>query len=354
VRSRRVKWAAVVAALVVGAGALAGCTDPRDLGAGVRSEAVDVNAAGVIVGNRTDAAGTTQAFRSVLGHGLQPLDGEHTATTQSRADASNDVGQVVGERDGVAVVWAPDGTRTPLPPPEGTTTEGRWNPTDINDDGFVVGYYGRARRVGPVVWNPHTNVTTDLYTAVGLANGINDRGQIVGYTFPKQGGDATALLWNPDGAGGWSPAEALPAPDGYTGGRAWRINDAGTISGEVLGAAGSASVLWRGSDHAVTVIPAVPGSVLEPQGLNGHDVVVGRLRGGVAPYETVAFRWAPGDAAVTRLPGLGGPDSAASAVNDAGVIVGSSTAVGSTDTRAVSWAADRDGAAPPRPLPGPT
>jgi hypothetical protein len=149
------------------------------------------------------------------------------------------------------------------------------------------------------------------------ARDINERGQIVGSGCSPF---CPALLWEPDGR--VRSLEDLPG--GVNWARARAINDRGESVGDANGTAGVEAVSWQG----VTVEP------LEPRGVEGFAFDVnnrGQIVGTVGMRDTGGRRavtWH--DHTPTVLPlrvGLdinpGGEHSAATAINEHGVIVGS-------------------------------
>jgi probable HAF family extracellular repeat protein len=176
--------------------------EPQDLGMGPYSVAWDVNAHGVIVGERQSPGSGQEAFArrpdgtvDVLPH----LPHGEFDTVQGSARAINDAGVIVG-RDLVhphlrAVVWAA-GTHevTALADPEGNTY-GRVQASaeDVNEDGTVVGWSGS--RPSALLWRAGTYELVQVTPngSGGAAYGINDRGQVVG----RDDTTGRAFRWDP-------------------------------------------------------------------------------------------------------------------------------------------------------------
>ena len=88
-------------------------TKLRDLGTlgGRHSRATAINAKGQVVGMSETGAGERQAFVWSERIGMRPLPG-----TDAIALALTDDGTVVGQAEGHAALWSPEGTRIPLDP----------------------------------------------------------------------------------------------------------------------------------------------------------------------------------------------------------------------------------------------
>ena len=159
----------------------------------------------------------------------------------------------------------------------------------INNAGQVVGTFGEnnSELYHAAVWNGTTVSVLDTQNKLSAAYGINNVGQVVGRS------TLGATLWQ----GG--TASALDSADGF----ALGINDAGQTT-VVLGAAASSST---------------------GRAINASGTIVGDVSVGGANHATL---WQGSH--VTELGTLGGADSVATAINDAGQVVGgSSTADGS-------------------------
>lgn len=168
-----------------------------------------------------------------------------------------------------------------------------------------------------VVW---TNGTPTLLATPGAANAvpyvaqINNSGQVVG-NIESPAGTEVALVWN-----GSTPTLLDPLP-GYTGySYATGINDSGLIVGSIFGDENLyySAVVWHGTTP--TALPTFSSQILGSRAVavNNSGVVVGlgAVPGGSSPG---AVAWANG--VITSLGTLGGP-SAATALNDRGIIVG--------------------------------
>ncbi len=245
--------------------------------------------------------------------------------TLTSINAINDRGEGVGhswnlfDADRVAVLWR-DGAVINLgveafmgvqASANGTSAEGINNKSEIVGTAFGVfnptGFYwkdGQLRSLGSRV-----------------AHDINERGQIVGEDESCGAAFCPAVLWEPDGR--VRSLEDLPG--GVNWARARAINDRGEIVGDADGTAPDVeAVSWQG----VTVEP------LEPRGTEGFAFDVnnrGQIVGSVGLRSTGGRRaviWQ--DHELMVLPSRigqeqdpGGELSAARAINEHGVIVGS-------------------------------
>jgi probable HAF family extracellular repeat protein len=255
----------------------------------------------------------------------------------SEAHAINDLGHVVGVRDGRPFLWR-DGQAIDLLP-DGE----RGDATDINDSDEIVGNRnGRA-----FLWR--AGVLTDLGTPPGgfnsFATGINDSGDIAGWS--NTGLGTRAFRWR---AGVMTDLGVIPGQ--FNGSRALGINKFGVAVGD-SGFMNTVAVRWRTdviepltdqfttavsiNDHGdiagffwtglprgflwhrgeFTEIPGLPGEMFfRPTAMNNRRQIVGNT-------DFQAFLWQRGQLVV--LPQLAGT-SGARDVNNRGQIVGFSAA----------------------------
>jgi probable HAF family extracellular repeat protein len=245
-----------------------------DLGTlGGYSEASAINASGQVVGMSVTPLPATlhHAFRSAPNGSPGPLvDLGTLGGTYSVATGINDSGQVVGYSSFTssydypyhAFRTAPGSAINPATDDLLTLGgESSWG-NGINNAGQVVGYsdlqagspFGHAFMTAAN--SPIDPETDDLGTLGGdysWAYGINNSGQVVGYA-STTGGDNHAFLYT--GGGMYDLNNLVPANSGWVFQTSTAINDGGEIVGDGL---------YNGQAHAFLLIPAIT-QTLSPGG----------------------------------------------------------------------------------------
>ena len=159
------------------------------------------------------------------------------------------------------------------------------------------------------------------------ANGINDLGQVVGFSSPKGDADFRATLWAETGA-----VTDLGTVGGSSG-IAYAINNAGQIAG-VSATVGrfNHATLWHGT--TVTDLGTLGGWDSAAYAINNAGQVVGSayLKNG---WDSHAALWSGNT--VTDLGTLGGDYSNAESINNAGQIAGTSYTANNALTLATRW-----------------
>jgi len=175
---------------------------------------------------------------------------------------------------------------------------------------------------------------TDLGTLPGKAQsraqGINDRTQIVGFSFSARfASDAHAFLWSNGTMADLHPVISLGGSASF----ASAINEAGHIAGDAttIGDAEDHALLLRGGP--VVDLGALGGTFSFADALNASDAVVGAA---TLPGDAIAhaFVW---NGSMIDLGTLGGSYSEAVAINNAGTVVGFSLVAGDQSQHAFLW-----------------
>jgi probable HAF family extracellular repeat protein len=255
-----------------------------DLGTlgGNTSSAASINQAGHIAGASTDATGNDRAFLWADGQ-LTDL-GTVSGYGQSRGNALNSHDAVAGQ-----ILGAP-------------------YPTSV----FHASLYqnGTMTDLGSLIPPPSSFSQSQGW-------GINDRGQVVGYSEALVNGNLRghAVLWDPI----LGMQDLTPTYNGVPDARAWAINNAG----QVVGALGSHAFLY--SNGVVQDLTNSTGISFSARDINEVGVIVGgqstSISGNNIAYGQ-AVLWQSGQAKLLgTLQGFGG--SSLGGINDFGQSVGS-------------------------------
>ena len=281
---------------------------------------------------------------ALLAHGVDGGDfasitdlGTLPGAFESRANAINDLGQVVGEswpsgfvERSRPVIWRRGERIRDLGALPGSEFVDSSPPSAINDAGQIVGMsQGHA-----VLWQD--GGIEDLGTlpdGFSGATGINDRGQVVGFGY----GSVFSHAWTWRRDSGIRDLGTLP---GGVVSLAAAINDAGQIVGTSdVGGFESHAVLWQ-RDGTIIDLGTLPGGTISSAtGINNRGQVVGwSYRGGEALNQEVhGFLWHDGSMIdLGALPG--GTFSSATGINDRGQVVGAANTADGT-THAFLWQA---------------
>lgn len=215
--------------------------------------------------------------------------------------------------------------------------------TGINDSGQVIGYSTNDGPFRAFLWE--NGVMTDLGTLGGThsqAWGINDLGQVVGFA-------DTNFVMNEYGhpyeqAFLWNKSQGMTDLGGPLGGSigeqslAYDINNSGQVVGgwlQLSSQLGRYAFLWQ--NGSITNLGTLGGLESRAFSINNSTQVVGESTFSSGDSDTHAFIWNDGKG-MTDLGTLkGGPVSAATAINDLGQVVGYSFTSGYQSIEAFLW-----------------
>lgn len=314
-----------------------------DLGAlpGGESSAAALNDYGVVVGTSTTAASTVlhavRWNRSSRITDLGSVDGLDTYAlgVNQRGTTFGIAEHCSSSYGSCSLRWSPDGILRRLP---ALAPGAESYPQAINDFDVVVGYAGGPDgHRHPVRWTADGRVA-DLGlppgAVDGTAQGIDNRGLIVGWA-DFADGRAHALLWD-HGNG----VLELPSPPGEVVSWALGITEDGLIVGDV-NTDGYHMARWQYRD----------GGIRPPEVLEADSYLYHMSRSGIAIAP--GLRWDRSGRVTELKPLHQGGGSYPNAVNNAGIVVGSS---GPSDGTATSVWWDRAGTPHefPKPAPSPS
>ena len=217
----------------------------------------------MVVGFHVTPDEIPHAFLWTPAAGLQDLETLDTGAVPwsffspiAEAWSIDEAGRITGMREGLAVVWHPDGRREDLGP--GVAR-------DMNDRGVIVGATNIVVEQGrAVVWRD--GVETVLPMGAGepsTATAVNTPGYVVGWL--TDGGTTRGFVWHETRG-----SVRLPA------GRALDVDDFGRIVGYVEAADGRHPTLWQLSmtvEERLTGLRAAAGRLLGGSSRRGQVLV---------------------------------------------------------------------------------
>lgn len=300
-------------------------TDLGTLPGDEESSADGISDSGVVYGHSYTGNGPLHAVRWVdhVIEALPPLPGH----VESRAAAVNEAGTVVGvsanadRTEEHAVAWERSGRLVRLAELPGDPTS---EAIDINRAGRIVGYsggHGSVADLHPVVWAPDGSVTPLTFDGSnrGFAAGIDDAG-VIAATVVDRDGRRHATRFRPGGQ-----VDDLGADLRATG-----VGDDGTVLGYRSDRGRMHGCRWLPG----TTAPEFLSLDFQIAAVSRRGVTVGATRGGGRVVHAMA--WGRDGEDGTRLPTLGGVSGGAHDVNDHGVAVGSTEVPGGA-RHAVRW-----------------
>jgi probable HAF family extracellular repeat protein len=246
---------------------------------GKSNDAYGINNLGQIVGESDSQA---EFRRPVLWNGTTPTDlGILQGGYAAAAEDINDTGQIAGwsnngNFEGRAVRWH-----------QGTTTDlGESGAAAINASGQIAGNtFVTSTTSHATLWTGNTRTDLGMGTLGGaaFANGINDAGQVVGFSRPANSFTERATLWN------GTTATDLGTLSGGTISRANDINNAGRIVGYSASSDGDRAALWTGG--TVTALGTLGGTRAEANAINEAGQIVGQSTIGDDIFDWHATLW---------------------------------------------------------------
>ena len=245
--------------------------------------------------------------------------------TNSFGIGINESGQVVGraQTTGNAAthgfLYSGNGPMTDLGTFGGASSDVR----AVNDSGKVVGDANTTGNAANHAFFYINGTKTDLGTFGGnsFGRGINNAGQVVGYSDLPNGGGTRAFRTAPNAL--INPAtDNLGTLPGGTFSQAFSINETGHVAG-TSGAAGGISRAFLYNGSVMQNLGTLPGGTNSLAFfINDSDVAVGRSE--FAPGNSATRATIYSNGTVTDLGTLGGINSSANAINNANVVVGHS------------------------------
>jgi probable HAF family extracellular repeat protein len=191
------------------------------------TKAYGINDAGQVVGSSATASGQQHNFiTGPNGFGMRDLG---TGGDRIGSSSINNAGQVVGSSGHRSFITGPDGVGIK----DLGTLGGNFSfATGINDTGQVVGWSAPAEGgYHAFITGPNGVGMRDLGTLGGgdsFAYGINDAGQVVGYSYTPEG-FRHAFITGPNGVGMTDLNSLVDLPAGLVLAEARDINNAGQV-----------------------------------------------------------------------------------------------------------------------------
>lgn len=302
---------------------------------GANTVAVDINDSGQVLGYYDASDGVRNGFLWTASGGLRPFD--RTFAGSLTPMAINDMGTVVGRSHaGFGFVWTAENgmgdLNTLLDPADGNHAFVD-NATDINDAGQILAHAGYTA----LLLNPVPEPGTLALFALGLLVGTLPR---LGVRLRFVLGLAGCVVSMTAGAVTYRVTDLGVLEDAwFARSAAMGINDLGEVVGW--------STLATGGQHATLWKPGEGLRDLDTRGSEGYSRAIGiNNTGHVVGLDDAAqrgFRWIPSGGMQTLIPLPGDKLSEAVAINSGGQVVGASGwndgTEGSDRQRAVVWSA---------------
>lgn len=279
---------------------------------------VAINARGTAVGYFGTKAGNPHGFIYTQGK-VRALN--YPNAIQTYVSGINDAGTIVGTYRDVngffhGFLYSTKGGFTDVSVPNATST----SLEAINDKGVAVGSTTSPSGVTTVITYAGGTFTTPAITtsATPIPVAIDNAGQIAGWYSAGRGENSFVY------SGGTATILANPGKVFYS--QAFGMNTHGVVVGQAATVDGHQyGFTYHGSHYQLYTTTCPASSLCYFQGINDSGVIVGASFTG--PAKSTAFVWT-GKGAYVTLPAPNGTDTnyAATAINNAGVIVGEASA----------------------------
>jgi len=317
---------------------LDGDTESNAFGINNRGEVAGISSAGsvggAVVWDRKQHKRFCGPFRKAHSDptALPPLDGEADSSALGINNRGEVAGNVKGEDVSRAVLWDQMGKPTELSPFASDSDSGA---SDINNKGQVLGISfvpPFEENVRVVVWDRNGTPSLrprppiDDACAFISAQEINNRGEAVGVCTAFIDPTRTAVMWKRNGT-----PTVLPPLGGDTGAGARGINDRGEVAGFSEGSGGATAVVWS-PDGTPRALPSIDGLNCFGFAISANGEVVGSCED---DSQTLAVLWDRSGTPIELPPLDDDTEALALDINARGQIVGSSN--GSSGRMAVVW-----------------
>jgi probable HAF family extracellular repeat protein len=284
------------------------------LGTTGTSEALTINGPGRIVG-----------FSNQRGFYVDAAGGPLTQVPNPYGDIwwaydINASGLIAATQPYAGYTWNPSTNAIVGPPPGPFTQNNRRTIFALNNTGLVLACADNGAFAQNYVWNVATNATTLIPGAYNFCLGrINDAGVAVANADPGAGG--TARLWNQS----TQTATVIPSLGGITIG--WDLNATSVAVGSSQIAGRRHAFRYDPVSHVTEDLGTLGGVESEARGINDAGYIVGWSLNSAG--EKRGFIWDPNTRTMVELvPAPGDSESQANDINQDGVIVGYSAAGG--------------------------